>query len=1380
MNYENKAKPGGRRTVTVCLITVMVLSLLISTMAESVWAAGFSGKVGSKYTVTSGGRITYGSGEGGYSNSRKCDLNDDLGDRYSYCVQPAKASPGTGTVTVDKVVTEDDDKGKWNALRNIVFYSPSYPGYEQNIKNVRETYYTGNFSKDWGIAHLALSYVYDGRPSDMATWGGTRASDLGEVWTKAKRLGDAMWSPDSAKDDAVPDSFKVFICYMSGVQDMIVGYLESPGYLTMKKSSELPKVSNGNGCYSLEGAVFTVYDSSNKEAGKLTTKADGTSNTLELPEGKYTVKETKAPVGFALDKSTVNVSVKSEETTTFSAKNTPIMNIVNLLLTKKPKGYPHNHGEGDATLAGAVYKFSYYDGHYASASAAEATGKATATWHFTTDAKGEIAGANPTPAAGYTSSELYKDANGKVAFPLGTYVIQEVKAPTGYLVNNDKVLVKITEDGTDNDHVKTYNEKATNDDDIIRGGVKLAKIDNDLDEAYAQGDASLAGAEFTIYNKSKETVMVGGKEIAKDAAALVIKTDASGIAASAADALPYGTYLVKETKPSPGYLLNTQWSKTFSIRENGKIIDLTGDKVREAVERGGVQIIKRDKEIAKSEALGGATLKDIVFTIKNVSAHDVVVRKDVGNTTDKVNWKKLESKKALFEAGVIKRVKPNEDVGKIVTHWNEEKKAYTAETLADDLPYGTYTIRETKTNNSYQRTDKTEHRFEVRKDGTVYSYDNGLESILTFDDYVYRSDIQGTKIGDGDSRRFQYVPFKITSVSNGETHVVVADNNGFFSTKDRRTQDELEEEEGADTARKQNPFDDLLTAKEIKKADLQKRESQMLMGVWFGTGEFGTKADMNSKFGALPYDSYIIEEIATDENAGYTMQKFFFTVDAKSQNGFVDLETITNDIPEIGTEASVDGKNANVSPAKEITLIDTIEYKNLKKGETYVAKGKLVDKKTGETIKDATGKEITAETTFEAKRTNGKVKVEFKFDGSNMYGKDTVVFETVYDAEGHVIAKHEDPEDEGQTVTWEKLKPSYEMYKIRTTKAPSKGDKYGFFAQDEVEYEVYVENTGNVVLTMDVADKFVEGSNYFTVPKLKGVKFDGKGTWNNKGKDDNKANITINPKEKAIVTYTAVVKDEAKEYLAAAAKDSDSLDAKNKDTNYVYQKNKPDDKDGYRNEASCESVTYPNPEKPDEPGKLDPKKDPAQTPVQKPSIGTTLTDEKGKKEVVSSEETTLVDTVEYQGLDKSKWYVITGTLMVKDTGDPLVENGKEITVTSEPFKPWRSKGKQKITFKINTKGLEGKELVAFETAYRLDGYKKGDDVSKAKKTLVAEHKDINDKGQTVKIVKPGTPTKRSGPKTGDNARLALWIFAFLAAAGSLGMILRRRFGKAGK
>lgn len=135
------------------------------------------------------------------------------------------------------------------------------------------------------------------------------------------------------------------------------------------------------------------------------------------------------------------------------------------------------------------------------------------------------------------------------------------------------------------------------------------------------------------------------------------------------------------------------------------------------------------------------------------------------------------------------------------------------------------------------------------------------------------------------------------------------------------------------------------------------------------------------------------------------------------------------------------------------------------------------------------------------------------------------------------------------------------------------------------------------------------------------------------------------------------IKDEAKEYLAAAAADSDSLDEQGKDTNKEYQKNKTDDKDGYWNTAYCENVTYPNPENPEEPGTLEPKEDTAQTPVQKPEIGTTMTDDKGNKSVVASDKTVLIDTIAYKALDPSKWYRFTGTLMVKDTKDPLVENG---------------------------------------------------------------------------------------------------------------------------
>ena len=153
MNQNRKTLAG--KILSTGLGVMLVLSFLLPLVTQPVSA--FSGKKGSTYVVTDGGRITYGSGEGGYSNSRKTDLGDDLGTRYSYCVQPAKASPATGRVTVDKVITDDNDTGKWNALRNVVYYSPSYPGYDKNVKDIKGSYYTGTFTKDWAIAHLALS-----------------------------------------------------------------------------------------------------------------------------------------------------------------------------------------------------------------------------------------------------------------------------------------------------------------------------------------------------------------------------------------------------------------------------------------------------------------------------------------------------------------------------------------------------------------------------------------------------------------------------------------------------------------------------------------------------------------------------------------------------------------------------------------------------------------------------------------------------------------------------------------------------------------------------------------------------------------------------------------------------------------------------------------------------------------------------------------------------------------------------------------------------------------------------------------------------------------------------------------------------------------------
>ena len=77
--YFEKRK---NRPIVITLIMLIILSSMLPFMTDT--AMAFSGKKGSTYHTTDGGRITYGSGEGGYSNSRKADLGDTIGSRYAY------------------------------------------------------------------------------------------------------------------------------------------------------------------------------------------------------------------------------------------------------------------------------------------------------------------------------------------------------------------------------------------------------------------------------------------------------------------------------------------------------------------------------------------------------------------------------------------------------------------------------------------------------------------------------------------------------------------------------------------------------------------------------------------------------------------------------------------------------------------------------------------------------------------------------------------------------------------------------------------------------------------------------------------------------------------------------------------------------------------------------------------------------------------------------------------------------------------------------------------------------------------------------------------------------------------------------------------------
>ena len=95
--------------------------------------------------------------------------------------------------------------------------------------------------------------------------------------------------------------------------------------------------------------------------------------------------------------------------------------------------------------------------------------------------------------------------------------------------------------------------------------------------------------------------------------------------------------------------------------------------------------------------------------------------------------------------------------------------------------------------------------------------------------------------------------------------------------------------------------------------------------------------------------------------------------------------------------------------AGKAKVVDTVAYKGLVPGETYIAVGTLMDKGTGEPFLDKDGNEATARTPFEPEAPSGTVEVTFEFGTEGLAeGDELVVFEKVLDSAGNVIAAHED------------------------------------------------------------------------------------------------------------------------------------------------------------------------------------------------------------------------------------------------------------------------------------------------------------------------------------------------------------------------------------
>lgn len=1072
----------------------------------------------------------------------------------------------------------------------------------------------------------------------------------------------------------------------------VIARLVELGSVELTKTSGSTKLTDGNGCYSLEGAVYGIYSDSGctSLAASMTTDADGYARADRVKSGDYWVKEISPSPGYALDESTYSVTISAGETAAVNggtvveiAKSDP----VGMLVAKIDKDLG-GQAQGAASLEGAEFTVTFYKGQYATASEAEASGAAERTWVFRTDADGFCYLAEEYKVSG---PEFYYQSDGETpTLPLGTAVIQETKAPRGYLLDDGagnapkKFCVQITDDGAVGESVYTFNAPEVPE-TVMRGGVDVRKVDAETGDV-PQGDATLEGAVLEIVSLNENPVVVDGATYAKGevckSVTVAYDQATDTYIASCRDCLPYGSYEIHEASAPEGYLLAAGWSQEFSIEDDGDVADLTAEAkaLSDDVIRGGVRVEKDDKELGKSEAVGGkdhasaegACLSGIEFTIVNRSEGGVMVEGE------------------LVEVDAVAVT--------IETAWSDELEAYVAETPADMLPYGTYTIQETATNESYLLTDGKARTFQIREDGAIVEADTqGAD--LVFSNQVVRNDMELSKKADDSNAAIQ-AAFLVTNTETGEAHVLVCDRNGDASTAAGWNPH----------TRNTNANDKLIGAESVKASDFDTSA-----GVWFGLGEDGSMAEPDDNLGAMPYGHYTIEELHSDSNAGYELveREVWIARDTTVARAvWMSLDDQPSERIRTQAADAADG-DSYVDASEQATVKDTVFYENLRTdGREYTVEGTLMLKSENAPLLDAGGNPVTASKTFKPTASSGSAELEFTFDASLLAGETVVVFEDLL-TDGKLVATHADIDDEGQSVR---------VVRIRTTATNGTGGKT-------------VTGTDAAIVDEVAYEGLTPGEAY----TLKATLMDAE-----TGKPVQRPGGLFSEDVTAEAEFTA----EAASGKATVTLECDVAEL------------------GGHRLVVFEELYGPDGGKVTEHKDLE---DEGQT-VTVVQIRTTATDAADGDHIIESGKVKIVDTVEYKGLTPGETYTMNGTLMVKSTGEALVgADGKPVTATVD-FKPEKADGTVEMAFEFDgSKLAEGTELVVFEECLDANG------------NIMAEHKDVDDEGQTVVVDNPETPEKPTPglPKTGDSVP---WIpIACLAGAAAcaagIAVLASRRSGR---